>query len=135
MLATFTPAPAPRHPSALMLAGTWTWPYRVDVPSSVRDAASRYRWGRGDMQIHAALREPLQWRDGRLNDVPLVHLTPGLNGVRKAVGEARRSVLPARPTIAAGQPTILGSVPCAEWLRGAVDPVARNPVPAGRRLR
>jgi len=107
MLATFTPAPAPRHPSALMLAGTWTWPYRVDVPSSVRDAASRYRWGRGDMQIHAALREPLQWRDGRLNDVPLVHLTPGLNGVRKAVGEARRSVLPARPTIAAGQPTIL----------------------------
>jgi phytoene dehydrogenase-like protein len=79
----------------------------VDVPSSVRDAASRYRWGRGDMQIHAALHEPLRWRDSRLDDVPLVHVTPGLNGVRKAVGEASRSVLPARPTIAAGQPTIL----------------------------
>jgi len=79
----------------------------VDVPSSVRDAASRYRWGRGDMQIHVALREPLRWRDSRLDGVPLVHVTPGLNGVREAVGEANRGVLPARPTIAAGQPTIL----------------------------
>jgi phytoene dehydrogenase-like protein len=79
----------------------------VDVPVSVRDAARRYRWGRGDMQIHVALREPLHWRDGRLDEVPLVHVTAGLNGVRKAVGEASRSVLPARPTIAAGQPTIL----------------------------
>jgi phytoene dehydrogenase-like protein len=79
----------------------------VDVPSSVRDAARRYRWGRGDMQIHVALREPLRWRDSRLDEVPLVHLTPGLNGVRKAVSEASRGVLPARPTIAAGQPTIL----------------------------
>jgi phytoene dehydrogenase-like protein len=79
----------------------------VDVPSSVRDAASQYRWGRGDMQIHVALREPLRWRDSRLDDVPLVHVTPGLNGVRKAVGEASRGVLPARPTIVAGQPTVL----------------------------
>jgi phytoene dehydrogenase-like protein len=79
----------------------------VDVPSSVRDAARRYRWGRGDMQIHVALREPLRWRDSRLDEVPLVHVTPGLDGVRKAVGEASRSVLPARPTIVAGQPTIL----------------------------
>jgi len=77
------------------------------VPSAVRNAARRYRWGRGDMQIHAALREPLRWRDSRLDDVPLVHVTPGLNGVRKAVGEASRGVLPARPTIAAGQPTIM----------------------------
>ena len=79
----------------------------VDVPSSVRDSASRYRWGRGDMQIHVALREPLRWRDSRLNDVPLVHVTPGLDGVRKAVSEASRRVLPARPTIVAGQPTVL----------------------------
>ncbi|HEX4661708.1 MAG TPA: NAD(P)/FAD-dependent oxidoreductase, partial [Streptosporangiaceae bacterium] len=77
------------------------------LPSSVRDAASRYRWGLGDMQIHAALREPLRWRDSRLDSVPVVHVTPGLDGVRKAVGEAGRSVLPARPTIAAGQPTLL----------------------------
>jgi len=59
------------------------------------------------MQIHVALGEPLWWRDNRLDGVPLVHVTPGLNGVRKAVGEASRSVLPARPTIAAGQPAIL----------------------------
>jgi len=61
----------------------------------------------GAMQIHVALGEPLWWRDNRLDGVPLVHVTPGLNGVRKAVGEASRSVLPARPTIAAGQPAIL----------------------------
>lgn len=79
----------------------------VDVPSSVRDAARRYRWGRGDMQIHVALREPLRRRDSRLDGVPLVHVTPGLDGVRKAVSEASRGVLPARPTIAAGQPTLL----------------------------
>jgi phytoene dehydrogenase-like protein len=79
----------------------------VALPSSVREAARRYRWGRGDMQIHAALREPLRWRDSRLDSVPLVHVTPGLDGVRKAVGEAGRGVLPARPSIAAGQPTVL----------------------------
>jgi phytoene dehydrogenase-like protein len=79
----------------------------VDLPSLVRDSARRYRWGRGDMQIHVALREPLRWRDSRLDDVPLVHVTPGLNGVRKAVSEASRSVLPARPTIVVGQPTVL----------------------------
>ncbi|NJC70711.1 NAD(P)/FAD-dependent oxidoreductase [Planosporangium thailandense] len=79
----------------------------VALPSAVREAAKRYRWGRGDMQIHAALREPLRWRDSRLDGVPLVHVTPGLDGVRKAVGEAGRGVLPARPSIAAGQPTVL----------------------------
>jgi len=79
----------------------------VGVPASVRDAASRYRWGRGDMQIHVALREPLRWRDSRLDKVPLLHVTPGLTGIRKAVGEASCGVLPARPTIVAGQPTVL----------------------------
>jgi phytoene dehydrogenase-like protein len=79
----------------------------AELPASVRDAARRYRWGRGDMQIHVALREPLRWRDSRLDSVPLVHVTPGLDGVRKAVGEAGRGVLPARPSIAAGQPAVL----------------------------
>ncbi|GAA4262843.1 NAD(P)/FAD-dependent oxidoreductase [Dactylosporangium darangshiense] len=79
----------------------------AELPAVVRDAARRYRWGRSDMQIHAALREPLRWRDSRLDSVPLVHVTPGLDGVRKAVGEAGRDVLPARPSIAAGQPTVL----------------------------
>ncbi|MET7400117.1 NAD(P)/FAD-dependent oxidoreductase [Dactylosporangium sp. NPDC005572] len=79
----------------------------AELPAPVRDAARHYRWGRGAMQIHAALREPLRWRDSRLDSVPLVHVTPGLDGVRKAVGEASRGVLPARPSIAAGQPTVL----------------------------
>ena len=30
----------------------------------------------------AALREPLRWRDSRLDHVPLVHVTPGLNAIR-----------------------------------------------------
>jgi len=79
----------------------------ADIPSSVRDAARKYRWGRGDMQIHAALREPLRWRDSRLDQVPLVHVTPGLTAVRAAVSDASRGLLPSRPTITAGQPTVL----------------------------
>ena len=36
--------------------------------------------------------------------VALTHLTPGLDGVSKAVNEAERGMLPAVPTICVGQP-------------------------------
>jgi phytoene dehydrogenase-like protein len=77
----------------------------VDVPSAVRDGARRFRYGRAEMQIHLALSEPARWRgDERLGRTALVHVTPGLDGVSRAVNEAERGLLPAEATIVVGQP-------------------------------
>ena len=77
----------------------------TDVPAPVREGASRFRYGRSEMQIHFALSEPARWQgDPRLNDTAIVHVTPGLDGVSRAVNEAERGLLPAEATIVAGQP-------------------------------
>ena len=76
-----------------------------DAPANVRERARRFRYGRGEMQIHIAMNEPPRWRgDERLARTPLLHLTPGLDGVSRAVNEADRGLLPAEATIALGQP-------------------------------
>src|SRR2546421_72664 len=76
-----------------------------DVPPAVREGASRFRYGRAEMQIHFALSEPARWiGDERLNDTAVVHVTPGLDGVSRAVNEAERGLLPAEATIVVGQP-------------------------------
>lgn len=65
----------------------------------------RYRYGRGDMQIHFALAEPPRWEgDERLNRTAIVHVTSGLDGVSRAVNEADRGLLPEEGTIVVGQP-------------------------------
>ena len=57
------------------------------------------------MQIHFALSEPPQWEgDERLGRTAIVHLTPGLDGVSRAVNEAERGLLPAEATVVVGQP-------------------------------
>jgi phytoene dehydrogenase-like protein len=77
----------------------------ADVPIAVREGASRFRYGRAEMQIHFALSEPARWLgDERLNDTAIVHVTPGLDGVSRAVNEAERGLLPAEATIVVGQP-------------------------------
>src|SRR4051812_2372291 len=77
----------------------------ADVPQPVADAAKRFRYGRSEMQIHFALSEPVRWEgDERLNRTAIVHLTPGLDGVSRAVNEAERGLLPAEATVVAGQP-------------------------------
>jgi phytoene dehydrogenase-like protein len=69
------------------------------------DKAARFRYGRSDMQIHYALSEPPRWEgDDRLARTAIVHLTPGLDGVSRAVNEADRGLLPAEATIVVGQP-------------------------------
>jgi phytoene dehydrogenase-like protein len=79
-----------------------------DAPKPVRDAARRFRYGRGEMQIHIAMNERPRWQgDERLARTPLLHLTPGLDGVSRAVNEADRGLLPAEATIALGQPMTL----------------------------
>ena len=43
----------------------------------------------------------------RLARCPIVHVTPGLDGVSRAVNEAERGLLPAEATIVCGQPVAL----------------------------
>jgi phytoene dehydrogenase-like protein len=64
-----------------------------------------FRYGRSEMQIHFALSEPPGWEgDERLGRSAIVHLTPGLDGVSRAVNEADRGLLPAEATVVVGQP-------------------------------
>jgi phytoene dehydrogenase-like protein len=75
------------------------------VPEEAREAARTFRYGRGGMQIHMALSEPPRWDgDERLGRTAIVHVTPGLDGVSRAVNEADRGLLPAEATIVVGQP-------------------------------
>ena len=75
------------------------------VPEPVAERGRRFRYGRADMQIHFALSEPPRWEgDERLAKTAIVHLTPGLDGVSRAVNEADRGLLPAEATVVVGQP-------------------------------
>ena len=77
-----------------------------------RARAKDYRYGKGDMQIHYALKNPPRWKNPELGQVALLHLTPGLDGVSKAVNECERGMLPAVPTICLGQPHALDPSRC-----------------------
>jgi len=77
----------------------------ADIPGDVAEAGKRFRFGRSEMQIHFALTEPPRWDgDDRLGKTAVVHLTPGLDGVSRAVNEAERGLLPAEATVVVGQP-------------------------------
>ena len=81
-----------------------------EAPAGVTAAATRFRYGRAEMQIHLALDEPPRWKGQdaeRLARCPIVHVTPGLDGVSRAVNEAERGLLPAEATIVCGQPVAL----------------------------
>ncbi len=76
-----------------------------DPQDAVSQAGRRFRYGRSEMQIHFALSEPPHWAgDERLAGTAIVHITPGLDGVSRAVNEAERGLLPAEATIVCGQP-------------------------------
>lgn len=79
------------------------WP--SPLPETVRQGVARYRYGKGNMQIHYALSQPPRWKaNPELGKVALLHLTPGLDGVSRASNECERSLLPAEPTVCVGQP-------------------------------
>jgi phytoene dehydrogenase-like protein len=102
-----------------------------DVPDEVARAAGRYRYGRGEMQIHFALSEPPDWNgDERLARTAIVHVTPGLDGVSRAVNEAERGLLPAEATIVCGQPMAVdpSRAPEGSWIVW----VQLQELPAGR---
>jgi phytoene dehydrogenase-like protein len=79
----------------------------LDGEATPRVAASArgFRYGRSEMQIHFALSDQPKWEgDDRLARTAIVHLTPGLDGVSRAVNEAERGLLPAAATVVVGQP-------------------------------
>src|SRR5438067_4107724 len=81
-----------------------------EVPPPIAEGARRFRYGRSEMQIHFALSEPPRWEgDERLAHSAIVHLTPGLDGVSRAVNEAERGLLPTEATVVVGQPLALDS--------------------------
>ncbi|HWU64812.1 MAG TPA: NAD(P)/FAD-dependent oxidoreductase, partial [Ensifer sp.] len=68
------------------------------LPDYVKDGLKAYRYGKGNMQIHYALKAPPRWKAGEaLGKVALLHLTPGLDGVSRSANEAERGLLPAEP--------------------------------------
>jgi len=76
-----------------------------EAPPAVAERGRQFRYGRSEMQIHFALSEPPRWEgDERLGSTAIVHLTPGLDGVSRAVNEAERGLLPAEATVVVGQP-------------------------------
>jgi phytoene dehydrogenase-like protein len=79
----------------------------------------RFRFGRGEMQIHLALDQPPRWEgDERLARTAIVHVTPGLDGVSKAVNEADRGELPEEATIVVGQSMAVdpSRAPAGKWI-------------------
>ena len=87
--------------------------------SLLQAEARRFRFGRAEMQIHMALSEPPRWAgDERLGRTAIVHLTPGLDGVSRAVNEADRGLLPAAATIVCGQPMAVdpSRAPEGSWI-------------------
>lgn len=92
------------------------------APKAEVEAAQKYRYGKGNFQIHYALDKPPAWRGDGLDKVALLHLTPGLDGVSKACNEATRAMLPEVPTICVGQPHALDPSRCPDgkailWLQ------------------
>jgi phytoene dehydrogenase-like protein len=79
-----------------------------EAPPTLAERGRRFRYGRSEMQIHFALSEPPRWEgDERLERSAIVHLTPGLDGVSRAVNEAERGLLPVEATVVVGQPLAL----------------------------
>ncbi len=85
---------------------------KTTAGDEARGRAENYRYGKGNIQIHYALKAPPRWKAPELGQVALLHLTPGLDGVSKAVNECERGMLPEVPTICVGQPHALDPTRC-----------------------
>jgi phytoene dehydrogenase-like protein len=68
------------------------------VDTVLKSQASRYRYGRGCVQISLALNEAPRWRDERFNQIGQPHLSSGLDHCTLAIAQAMSGLLPADPT-------------------------------------
>jgi phytoene dehydrogenase-like protein len=92
------------------------------VEPAVRAESTSFRHGRAALQIHVALSEPLNWRDSRLAEIPLIHLSDGSASTGIACAEAEAGLLPRCPTVVVGQqylldPTRVPAGAAALWLQ------------------
>jgi phytoene dehydrogenase-like protein len=79
-----------------------------DAPAAAAQQAQRFRYNRrAGMQIHLALDGPLRWRDERLDQAPIVHLSDGPAQIAVACAQAAAGMLPEHPTVVVGQPNVL----------------------------
>jgi phytoene dehydrogenase-like protein len=113
-----------------------------DIPADLKSEVRDYRYGKGNFQVHYALKAKPRWIAPGLGKVALLHLTPGLDGVSKAANEAERGLLPEVPTICVGQPHALDPSRCPDgsailWLQLPEAPrhikgdaAGRIPIPA-----
>ncbi len=100
------------HATSILASVTPTALYGELLPEDpasprVADQAARFRYGRGAMQMHVALRAPLAWRDERLTTTPIVHLSDGGASTGIACAEAEAGLLPGRPTVVVGRQEVL----------------------------
>lgn len=88
------------------------------VEQSYKEYAKAYRYGRGGMQIHFALKEKPTWINPELINVPMVHVTESMEQVCTSVVEANNGWLPRKPTLAVGQPVAVDSTraPDGSWI-------------------
>jgi len=56
---------------------------------------------------NVALSEPLSWRDPRLAEIPLIHLSDGSASTGIACAEAEAGLLPRHPTVVVGRQYLL----------------------------
>jgi phytoene dehydrogenase-like protein len=92
-----------------------------DLPQE-KTAATAFRHGRGNFQLHYALDAAPEWLTPGLNDVALIHLAEGIDSVSKSANEAERGMLPVTPTICIGQPHRMDPSRCPDgkailWLQ------------------
>lgn len=93
----------------------------VNLPED-RAAATKFRHGRGNFQLHYALDRVPEWLSPGLEQVALIHLADGIDSVSRSVNEAERGLLPAVPTICVGQPSRVDPTRCPDgkavlWLQ------------------
>lgn len=88
------------------------------APESVRRRAMAFRFGRGDLQVHFALKAAPRWSPEELGRVPLLHVADDVEGVCLAVAQASNGLLPRAPTLAVGQPVALDPTraPPGAWI-------------------
>lgn len=68
------------------------------VDTVLKGQASRYRYGRGCVQISLALNEAPRWHDARFNQIGQPHLSSGLDNCTLAIAQGMAGLLPGDPT-------------------------------------
>jgi phytoene dehydrogenase-like protein len=88
----------------------------ADIPPRIRDRATRFRYGRGGMMIHIALKQRPRWKDSALDDAAMVHVVGDIETVAGNVRRQADRCQPA-PTVAVGQPCAVDlTAPDGGWI-------------------